>query len=167
VRVVFNGASSGIGSCAGTACALVVLFDVRRENWKPSSSSSYAALAAFFVAPVALLVVPFTSVLGRFDVGAGASSSSKACFTLLRRVEGRLAAMGSDSKGERAKMVVMGPVAVVVVSVDVRRLVQSACIGATTEVQRAHSAATYVQCSEFVGFVKILAITRIVVEWTR
>jgi hypothetical protein len=100
-RVDFAGGSSGMGSVAVAACALVVLFDVRRENWKPSSSSSYAAFAAFFVAPFA------RSIRGRLDVGAGASSSSKACFTLLRRVVGRFAAMGSDSRGARAKMVVM------------------------------------------------------------
>lgn len=112
-RAGFAGGSSGIGLAAGAACAFEVLFDVRRENWKPSSSSSYAAFAAFFVAPLALLLAPFTSVLGRF--GAGASSSSKACLTLLRRVVGRFAAIGSDCRGERANTVVMDPVAVGVV----------------------------------------------------
>jgi hypothetical protein len=107
-RAAFAGGSSGMGSATGTACALVVLFDVRRENWKPSSSSSYAAFAAFFVTPAVLLVAPFPSALGR--LGAGASSSSKACRALRRRVVGRLAAMGSDCRGERAKMVVMSPV---------------------------------------------------------
>lgn len=107
-RAVFAGGSSGMGSGAGIACAFAVFRVVRLVNWKPSSSSSYAAFAAFFVAP-ARLAVPFTSVRGR--LGAGASSSSKACFTLLRRVVGRLAAIGSDWRGERAKMVVMSPVA--------------------------------------------------------
>jgi hypothetical protein len=107
-RAGLAGGSSGMGSAAGTACAFVVLRDVRRENWKPSSSSSYAAFAVFFTAPVARFVVPFTSARGR--LGAGASSSSKACLALRRRVVGRLAAMGSDCRGERAKMVVMSPV---------------------------------------------------------
>ena len=103
-RAGFVGLSSGIGSGAGAgaACTFVVLRDdVRRENWKPSSSSSYAAaFAVFFGAAVAF---------ARF--GAGASSSSKACFALLRRVVGRFVAIGSDWSGGRAKIVVMSPVA--------------------------------------------------------
>ena len=107
----FVGLSSGIGSGAGAACAFVVLRDdVRRENWKPSSSSSYAAaFAVFFGAAVAFLLDPFTSAFALF--GAGASSSSKACFALLRRVVGRFVAIGSDWSGGRAKIVVMSPVA--------------------------------------------------------
>ena len=110
-RANVAGSSSGIGSGASTACALVVLRDdVRRENWKPSSSSSYAAaFAVFFGAAVAFLLDPFTSAFALF--GAGASSSSKACFALLRRVVGRFVAIGSDWSGGRAKTVVMSPVA--------------------------------------------------------
>ena len=109
-RTGFAGFSSGMGSGAGAVFAFVVLREVRRENWKPSSSSSYAAaLDAFFIAAaVFFFAAPFTSVLGRFSTGA--SSSSKACFALLRRVVGRFVAMGSDWSGERAKMVVMSPV---------------------------------------------------------
>jgi hypothetical protein len=108
----FAGPSSGIDSGANTVWALVVLRDVRRENWKPSSSSSYAAaFAVFFGAAVAFLLAPFTSAFARFVVGAGASSSSKACFALLRRVVGRFVAIGSDWSGGRAKIVVMSPVA--------------------------------------------------------
>lgn len=112
-RANVAGSSSGIGSGAITACALVVLRDdVRRENWKPSSSSSYAAaFAVFFGAAVAFLLVPFTSAFARLVVGAGASSSSKACLALLRRVVGRFVAIGSDWSGGRAKTVVMSPVA--------------------------------------------------------
>jgi hypothetical protein len=111
-RAGFAGPSSGIDSGANTAWAFVVLRDVRRENWKPSSSSSYAAaFAVFFGAAVVFLLAPFTSAFARFVVGAGASSSSKACFALLRRVVGRFVAIGSDWSGGRAKIVVMSPVA--------------------------------------------------------
>lgn len=63
-------------------------------------------LVAFFAAPVVLWLAPFTSVFGLF--GAGGSSSSNAVFTLLRRVVGRFEAMGSDCRGDRASIAVMG-----------------------------------------------------------
>ncbi len=115
-RVGFATFSSGIGSCADTACVFVVLRDVRRENWKPSSFSSYATLVVFFVVVVvaAFLLVPFASAFALFSTGAGASSSSKACLALLRRVLGRFVAMGRDDNGERAKMVVIESSVVVV-----------------------------------------------------
>lgn len=102
----FAAFSSGMLSCSGAACAFVDLRVVRRENWKPSSFSSYATFVVFFVAvavAVAFLLVPFRSALTL--LGAGASSSSNACFALRRRVLGRLVAMGNDASGERAKMV--------------------------------------------------------------
>ena len=78
---------------------------MRRENRKPSSFSSYAIFAAFFVVVVAavFLPVPFRSAFAL--LGAGASSSSKACLALRRRVLGRFVAIGRDASGERAKMV--------------------------------------------------------------
>ena len=78
---------------------------VRRENWKPSSFSSYATLVVFFVVVVvvAFLLVPFKSAFTLF--GAGASSSSKARFALCRRVLCLFVAMGRVVSGERAKMV--------------------------------------------------------------
>lgn len=57
----------------------------------------------FFVVVVIFLLVPFRSAFTLF--GAGASSSSKACFALRRRVLGLFAAIGRDVSGERAKMV--------------------------------------------------------------
>ena len=104
-RVGFATLSSGMLSCNGAACAFVALRVVRRENWKPSSFSSYATLALFFVVVVvvAFLPVPFNSAFTLF--GAGALSSSKACFALRRRVLDRFVAMGRDASGERAKMV--------------------------------------------------------------
>lgn len=105
-RVGFATLSSGMLSCSGAACALVLRV-VRRENWKPSSFSSYATFAVFLVvvavAAAAFLLVPFRSALTLF--GAGASSSSKARFALCRRVLGRFVAIGRDASGERAKMV--------------------------------------------------------------
>jgi hypothetical protein len=140
-RAGFAGSSSGMGSGsgAGAACAFVVLRDVRRENWKPSSTSSYAAAFAVFfaaailpigvfVVAVALLLVPFTSVFGLF--GAGASSSSKARFSLFRSVVGLFVAIGRDSSGERAKIVVMSTVAALFGGLMFDR--QSACMGATS-----------------------------------
>lgn len=103
-RVGLATLSSGMLSCRGPACAFVDLRVVRRENVKPSSFSSYATLVVFFVVVVvAFLLMPFSSALTLF--GAGASSSSKACFALLRRVLGRFVAIGRDVSGERAKMV--------------------------------------------------------------
>ena len=103
--VGFATLSSGILSCRGAVCAFAVLRDVRRENWKPSSFSSYATLVDFFddVVVVVFLLAPFKSAFTLFDTGA--SSSSKACLALLRRVLGRFVAMGRDVSGERAKMV--------------------------------------------------------------
>jgi hypothetical protein len=52
---------------------------------------------------VAFLLAPFKSALTLF--GAGASSSSNACFALRLRVLERFVAIGKVASGERAKMV--------------------------------------------------------------
>lgn len=81
---------SRVGSATGGALCCVFL-DLARENWKPSSFSSYAAFAFFAAMPfafadAAVLPAPFVSVLVLFAATSSASSSSKACRALLLRV---------------------------------------------------------------------------------